>query len=1131
MYDDGAEETLAVLARVMELDEQALERRKRWLALTDEDAALLKALRPLMRDRAADLFDDFYAHMLHFDETRGLLLDPPERLGRLKGAQRRYFERLIQGEYDWEYALDRLRVGLVHERVGLQPAWYLGAYARYVGSWLPAIIEWFDGDTERAVATMQALLKVASLDIGLALDTYMEADRQRLVELTDFNQRLLASMASGLVVTREDLTVCHANRAFHESFATPSAPVEDRHVAELIDAPELEPLLGHVLATGEAALARDLRARGPDGTSRPLRLTVTRVGSGSPRRPGEPRLLVLVDDLTEEERLREEARASELRFREVVEHATDAIVLADGSGTVTYFNAAAEDLFGYRRDEMLGVSASRLVPRGLREAHERGIRRYSKGPARPRRITRQLEGLRKDGSRVPVECTVSAIHHDGDTVVTAILRDVTERRRAEEALRARARQQEIVAALGQRALTGDPPEALFQAAVDRVSSVYDGTPCLLHAVRDDGGAPALRATAGVDAGTADAAVAREDGQAAFTLQSAGPVLVQDLATERRFSSPRSLLEAGVTGSLAVPVRGVSGSWGVLCAYARDGRRFTEDDVHFLQSVANVLGSAVARRTTQRELRRSERSFRTLIEQLPDAIAVIRGERFVYVNEALVRQMGFDDASALVGEHLGRVIDSECWPTVRERLAAMERTGGAAPLTEERVRHRDGSVMPIEVAAIPADFDGKPAIVAVARDLTERHELMARMMQMDRMVTVGTLAAGVGHEINNPLAYVSANVDVALEHLQPVQRAVERMAGVIADELGEERLEGILREAGEERLREDLVDTVLALGEARDGSRRIRDVVRDLKSFSRGEETYGPVPVEAFLRSAINMAWNEVRHRARLVEDLQPVPMVHGNEGRLAQVFLNLLVNASQALPEGAAGEHEVRIRTRAEGPAVLIEVEDTGSGIPDDVRDRIFDPFFTTKPVGQGTGLGLAIGHRIIDRHGGSIDVDSHPGRTTFRVTLPASNEGQEEAEPSRLAPTPPPTSPSDRRPRVLVVDDEAPVGRMLRRMLRRDWEVLAVTSSREALPLLRDGRWDAVVCDLMLPDMTGMDLYEAVDEDVRRRFVFLTGGAFTPRARTFLEEVSAPTLDKPVDARVLRDTLRDLAEPGAGEP
>jgi signal transduction histidine kinase len=427
--------------------------------------------------------------------------------------------------------------------------------------------------------------------------------------------------------------------------------------------------------------------------------------------------------------------------------------------------------------------------------------------------------------------------------------------------------------------------------------------------------------------------------------------------------------------------------------------------------------------------------------------------------------------------------------------------------------KDGSVVVAETVGHALDFEGEPSILVIGRDLTERRQLAAKMMQMDRMIATGTLAAGVGHEINNPLAYVIGNLDFIAEELPeilaqagpPIQAASPAPSGDLALRVAELR---------------QVID------EAREGAGRVRDVVRNLMTLSNAETNrLKPVDLRRVAEAAVSLTWNEIRHRARLVKDYGPVPPVIANEARLGQVLLNLLLNAAHAIPEGRAKTNEIRIRTFADGGRACVEVQDTGSGISSANLPRVFDPFFTTKPVGQGMGLGLSICRGIIHALGGELDVQSEPGKgATFRVALPAAAEGSELA----VVPAPAPLA-SGRRGLLLVVDDDPRVGSALRRVLVPEHDAIVVGSGREALERLGAGeRFDLIFCDLMMPEMTGMDLHAEILRsypDHAARMVFFTGGAFTPQASRFLEELPNPRLEKPFDAKTVRALVRELLD------
>jgi CheY-like chemotaxis protein/two-component sensor histidine kinase len=362
----------------------------------------------------------------------------------------------------------------------------------------------------------------------------------------------------------------------------------------------------------------------------------------------------------------------------------------------------------------------------------------------------------------------------------------------------------------------------------------------------------------------------------------------------------------------------------------------------------------------------------------------------------------------------------------------------------------------------------------------------------RMESVSTLASGVAHQINNPLAFIAANLEMVVDELKAP--------------------------AGEARLTE----VMSMLEEARVGVERIKNIVKGLMTFSRSDEDRRtPLDVERILDIAIDMA--EVGRHARVIRDFSPLPTVDANEARLCQVFINLLSNAVEALPPDDPIRHEVTITTHTDrAGAAVIEVRDLGSGIAADVRPRIFDPFFTTRTVGEGIGLGLSICHNIIRQLGGEISFETEVDvGSTFRVVLPAAQRPVTKADSPHVA--------NERRGRVLIVDDEVIFASSLRRLLSRDHVVTVVNSANSALELVRAGeQFDVILCDLMMPGITGMELHTAMKKlspAVANQMVFLTGGAFTPESQKFLEEHPNDWLEKPCDLEELRAKVRSHIE------
>ncbi|MGE0324227.1 MAG: PAS domain S-box protein [Polyangiaceae bacterium] len=365
------------------------------------------------------------------------------------------------------------------------------------------------------------------------------------------------------------------------------------------------------------------------------------------------------------------------------------------------------------------------------------------------------------------------------------------------------------------------------------------------------------------------------------------------------------------------------------------------------------------RAAQSALAASEARFRAVFNEARLGIVVVdsAGDILRY-NHALAGVLGVT-ADELNGEPL----DEQVHPDHQGELAALlravfdDRSQGSEPICVRASTNSEHKVW-LEIQGSRVEEQGKPRGVLLIEDVTERKQMQLQLEVADRLASLGTLAAGVAHEINNPLAYITANLDYVLDELA-------RLVGGSVDA-------DVLRELTE------------ATEEAKAGAERVRAIVRDLKTFSREKQDHtGSVSLASVLRSALNMTHNELKHRATLVVDVPQGLYVEGNESRLAQVFINLLVNSVQALPSRSMAENRIQITAEAVGDSVELLFEDNGSGIPTESIGRIFDPFFTTKPVGVGTGLGLSICHNIIKAAGGDISVESEPEQyTRFRLRL-----------------------------------------------------------------------------------------------------------------------------------------------------
>jgi PAS domain S-box-containing protein len=740
-------------------------------------------------------------------------------------------------------------------------------------------------------------------------------------------------------------------------------------------------------------------------------------------------------------------------------HWGEGVIVVDQALRIRWASEPVRTLLGYDEAELAALLLPSLVlPSDRRLIEERARLRFRGEDVPPRY---QVDLLRKSGKVVRVETTVVRFDSDGEPLLLGIIRDLSE-----------------VSRLAEERRPSDPDfsatnfRRLAEASVDVIG--LSGVQGKWRFV-----SPACRQVLGYEP---EELVGHTDGWDLMHPDDQAEVL--------------RLYQVGLSsGRATIPVsfrmKRKDGSW----VWVESLAKLILDEKGAVSEIYFAMRDISERRAAEAALRRSEARFRSLIEGLPDGIVVHHGGVIAYANAALCALLGYGSGDQLVGRELSELLQPE------ERTRGGALTGDAPSSSgpsEMTLLRRDRGQVTVESVRIALEFDGRPATLLSIRDVTERRAIQSRLVQADRMISIGTLAAGVAHEINNPLVAVIANLDHAAEVLPALTDGPDASGKVLAD------------------LRATVED-------GRTGADRVRKIVADLKIFARGnDDQRGAIDLRPTLDSAIGLAWNEIRHRARLAKDYRAVPPVAANEARLGQVFVNLLINAAQAIPEGQADRNEIVIATYTDGLGrAVVEVRDTGQGITPSVRARIFDPFFTTKAIGVGTGLGLSICHGIVSALGGEITVESAPGRgSTFRVSLPTTIE----ALPERALAPPPLVAPA-RRGRLLIVDDDPIVASVIARTLADAHEVVAVVSGAEALRELEGDPFDLVLCDLMMPVMTGMDLYNHVvasDPDLARKMVFITGGAFTERARDFLGTVENARLEKPFDARTLRTLVNE---------
>lgn len=355
-----------------------------------------------------------------------------------------------------------------------------------------------------------------------------------------------------------------------------------------------------------------------------------------------------------------------------------------------------------------------------------------------------------------------------------------------------------------------------------------------------------------------------------------------------------------------------------------------------------------------KLRQAQDAFQRLIDAAPDGVVISRQGVVQWANRAAAMLLGYADGGLLTGKSLAQVLHPDDAQEMMRRIRAMAETGERFSQREYRAVRTDGSQVVAEITSLIIDWEGAPAVLAFARDVTARATMVAQLAQTERLAALGTLAAGVAHEINNPMAAVLFGVEAIDSKLR--------------------------RPVLDEKTRAEVLGL---LADLKRGAERVTRISRDLTVFARGgDDSVQAIDLAAVVESASRLSGQAVRERANLSVMVGQLPKVLGNTSRTEQVLVNLLINAMQAMPQERDIVHNrIEVTASVDGGRVVLDVKDNGSGIDPAHLPHVFEPFFTTKAIGIGTGLGLSICHGLVQQMGGDIQVDSELGKGT-RVSV-----------------------------------------------------------------------------------------------------------------------------------------------------
>jgi len=396
---DSLENMIESVVESTEITPEEIKRRQTYLDLTEYDVGLLSSLHEPLSQAHDHLMNVFYKHLLDFPETRAFL-DDADTVDRLKTNQWRYLAALTEGKYDWEYVRDRLRVGIVHQQIGLKPKWYIGAYSNYLCTVIAQIHSCMNMKADQLADVIKALLKIVFLDIDLVLDTYFCADKNEMARLKDFAEGIVCNVPAGLVVLDKNLLVLSSNRFVEQFSHIPHNDLKGRDIESVLPGMGLHHRLIEVMSRNIPQQGIVFRRPDDEGGMEHFEISISpmRDTMNNKKLHNLASVMVVIEDLSEQERLRLQTHEADMHVRVIMDNVTEGIITIDTNGLVESYNRAAEHLFGYSASEILGNNVKMLMPEPYRSKHDGYLERYYVSNERHclGMGYREVEGLRKE---------------------------------------------------------------------------------------------------------------------------------------------------------------------------------------------------------------------------------------------------------------------------------------------------------------------------------------------------------------------------------------------------------------------------------------------------------------------------------------------------------------------------------------------------------------------------------------------------------------------------------------------------------------------------------------------------------------------------------------------------------------
>lgn len=750
----------------------------------------------------------------------------------------------------------------------------------------------------------------------------------------------------------------------------------------------------------------------------------------------------------------------EKQLRSVVENAPEAIIITNAiTHKITFANPTSLKIFGFNSKDIKKHTFQDLLASEDLYQSKSSYTKLLNGEI----IRSDLNVKNQESTVFLVDTNVIHVKFKNISHLVWYLREIKDKRRTERLLSARTALLECS--------TKYTDEIFLQEALDIIASAHDSTIAFFHKVEADQKTLVFQGRSKKTHFNIDKAGVWVD-----CVEQRKPIIHNDYPhlphkqgmQDGHAHSQRELVVPVFRSHIVVGIMGIGNK----------SIDYNNDDVERLEYLADILWELFESKQAEAKLENSRKFNEHLLTTIPFPMDIVDfNGNILFASSRMIESLGRNPT----GE-TSRSVNKDDNKHTNDKIHILESSGA----------HRGKT---FEVSQTEIIYEGKQAILEIFHDITDRKRIDAQLVQSDRMASMGMLAAGVAHEINNPLAYTLLN----LENLDEILNKIEQNNNT--------------KEAKE------------YLASSINGIDKVSKIVKNLSTFSRTKNSdIDIINVNESIEVALSMAFNEIKYKTKIAKDFTIDSYILANEGKLAQVFLNIILNASYSINSGDVQDNLISIKTWQNNNEIFISIQDTGCGISEENQKTIFNPFFTTKPTGLGTGLGLSITEGIIHSFGGSIDVQSKLNMgSTFTMHFPKAQITEIEKPKNREFDTTKKIT-----GRVLIVDDDEDIRKGIGDLLE-DCEVTLAESGIVAKDILnKNFNFDYIICDVMMPDVSGIDLYEwllSQNKELANKVIFITGGAFTANAAEFIKAHENRKLDKPFKLSTLINLINKLKQ------